>query len=91
VRPTPSHALSEAERAELVRVANELCFAAVAPAPIAPMLAEEGVYLASESTSSRVLRDEGAGSSSRSRKDAPRRAPAHDAHRQHARRCGAGT
>jgi transposase InsO family protein len=59
VRPAPSHALSEAERAELVRVANEPRFAAVPPARIVPMLADDGLYLASESTFSRVLRDEG--------------------------------
>ena len=59
VRPLPSHALSEAERAELVRVANEPRFAAVPPARIVPMLADDGVYLASESTFSRVLRAEG--------------------------------
>jgi len=59
VRPLPSHALSQAERAELVRVANEPRFAAVPPARIVPMLADDGVYLASESTFSRVLRDEG--------------------------------
>ena len=58
-RPEPSHALSEVERAELVRVANEPRFAAVPPARIVPMLADDGVYLASESTFSRVLRDEG--------------------------------
>jgi putative transposase len=59
VRPRPGHALSEAERAELVRVANEPRFAAVPPAPIVPMLADDGVYLASESSFSRVLLDEG--------------------------------
>ena len=59
VRPVPSHALNDAERAELVRVANEPRFAAVPPARIVPMLADDGVYLASESTFSRVLRDEG--------------------------------
>ena len=59
VRPLPSHALSQAERAELVRVANEPRFAAVPPARIVPMLADVGVYLASESTFSRVLRNEG--------------------------------
>ena len=32
VRPAPRHALSSAERAELVRVANEPRFAAVPPA-----------------------------------------------------------
>ena len=59
VRPLPGHALSQVERAELVRVANEPRFAAVPPARIVPMLADDGVYLASESTFSRVLRDEG--------------------------------
>ena len=59
VRPLPSHALSDSERAEIVRVANEPRFAAVPPARIVPMLADDGVYLASESTFSRVLRDEG--------------------------------
>jgi len=59
LRPLPSHALSDAERAELVRVANEPRFAAVPPARIVPMLADDGVYLASESTFSRVLREHG--------------------------------
>lgn len=36
VRPLPSHALSEVERAELVRVANGPRFAAVPPARIGP-------------------------------------------------------
>ena len=59
VRAVPSHALSQAERAELLRVANEPRFAAVPPARIVPMLADDGVYLASESSFSRVLRAEG--------------------------------
>ena len=59
VRPVPSHALSEVERAQLLRVANEPRFASVPPARIVPMLADEGVYLASESTFSRVLRAQG--------------------------------
>ena len=50
VRPPRGHALSDVERAELVRVANEPRFAAVPPARIVPMLADDGVYLASEST-----------------------------------------
>jgi hypothetical protein len=37
VRPLPSHALSDAERAVLVRVANEPRFAAVPPARIVPL------------------------------------------------------
>ncbi len=59
VRPVLGHALSEAERRQLLRVANEPRFAAVPPARIVPMLADEGVYLASESTFSRVLREHG--------------------------------
>jgi hypothetical protein len=58
-RPPPAHALSEAERAELLRVANEPRFAALPPAQIVPRLADEGVYLASESTFHRVLRAQG--------------------------------
>jgi putative transposase len=59
VRATPSHALSEAERAQLLAVANEPRFAAVPPARIVPMLADEGIYLASESSFSRVLKAHG--------------------------------
>ena len=59
VRPTPSHALSPAERAALLAVANEPRFAAVRPARIVPMLADEGKYLGSESTLARVLREHG--------------------------------
>ena len=59
VRPTPSHALSVDERAKLLEVANEPRFAAVPPARIVPMLADEGVYIASESSFSRVLRSHG--------------------------------
>ena len=59
LRPLPSHALSQAERAQLLAVANEPRFAAVPPARIVPMLADEGIYLASESSFSRVLREHG--------------------------------
>lgn len=59
VRPMPEHALSEAERAQILRVANEPRFAAMPPARIVPMLADEGVYLASESSFQRMLRAHG--------------------------------
>jgi hypothetical protein len=59
LRPIPSHALSSDERAKLLNVANEPRFCAVPPARIVPMLADEGVYLASESTFARVLRAHG--------------------------------
>ncbi len=58
-RPMPSHALSEAERARIVAVANEPRFADLPPARIVPALADEGTYLASESSFHRVLRAHG--------------------------------
>jgi len=57
IRPTPAHALSQAERARVLSAANEPRFADVPPARIVPMLADEGTYVASESTFHRVLRD----------------------------------
>ena len=57
--PTPSHALTDQERAAVLKVANEPRFADMPPARIVPTLADEGVYLASESTFSRVLRAAG--------------------------------
>ena len=59
VRPVCGHALSPEERAALLAVANEPRFAAVPPARIVPMLADEGVYLGSESSMARVLREHG--------------------------------
>jgi transposase InsO family protein len=73
VRPPPVHALSPAERAEVLRVANEPRFAEVPPARIVPMLADEGVYLASESSFERVLREHGQ-RAHRGRAKAPRAA-----------------
>jgi transposase InsO family protein len=58
-RPTPAHALTEAERAEILRVANEPRFAALPPARIVPILADEGIYIASESSFHRVLKAHG--------------------------------
>lgn len=55
--PLPAHALSPQERAQVLRVANEPRFADMPPARIVPMLADEGVYIASESTFARVLRE----------------------------------
>lgn len=59
VRPTPTHALSEAERAAIVEVANIPQYAALPPAQIVPRLADEGRYLASESSFHRILRQAG--------------------------------
>jgi putative transposase len=48
-RPTPSHALSDAERARIIEIANEPRFAETPPARIVPALADEGIYIASVS------------------------------------------
>ncbi|MBD5804955.1 IS2 transposase TnpB [Azoarcus sp. Aa7] len=58
-RPTPAHALTEAERARILAVANEPRFADQPPARIVPALADEGLYIASESSFQRVLRAHG--------------------------------
>lgn len=59
LRQPPSHALGPDERAEILRIANEPRFAEIPPARIVPMLADEGRYVASESSFSRILRGEG--------------------------------
>jgi putative transposase len=58
-RPAPSHALTAAERARIIEVANESRFAETPPARIVPALADEGTYIASESSFHRVLRAAG--------------------------------
>ena len=88
---TPAHALSEDERRQIISVANESRFADMPPARIVPMLADEGVYLASESSFSRVLRAQG-----QNQHRGRCRAPKPCAHRRHTSprhrpRCGAGT
>ena len=55
-RSVPSHALSEAERARIIEIANEPRFADTPPARIVPALADEGIYIANESSFHRVLR-----------------------------------
>lgn len=56
VRPTPAHALTAEERATVLKLANEPRFAELPPAQIVPRLADEGCYVASESSFHRVLR-----------------------------------
>ena len=58
-RPVPSHALSKAERARIIEIANEPRFAETPAARIVPALADEGIYIASESSFHRVLRAHG--------------------------------
>jgi transposase InsO family protein len=58
-RTVPSHALSEMERTRIIELANEPRFADTPPARIVPALADEGIYIASESSFYRVLRAHG--------------------------------
>jgi putative transposase len=58
-RAVPSHALTEAEKARIIEVANKPRFADTPPTRIVPSLADEGIYIASESSFYRVLRAHG--------------------------------
>jgi len=53
----PANKLSEIERKKLLQVANSERFSDLPPTQIVPMLAEQGLYIASESTFYRVLRE----------------------------------
>ncbi|RQS54968.1 IS3 family transposase [Burkholderia sp. Bp8963] len=55
-RPEPGNKLSEAERQQILEVANSAEFASLPPSQIVPSLADRGIYLASESSFYRVLR-----------------------------------
>ncbi len=56
-RPTPAHALSEAERQAILDACHRADFASLPPAQIVTrLLDEEGTYIASESSFYRVLR-----------------------------------
>jgi transposase InsO family protein len=79
LRPTPQHALTAAEREQILRVANEPRFADMPPARIVPALADDGVYLASESSFHRVLRAHGQ-TRHRGRAKAPRKSRAPTTH-----------
>lgn len=85
LRPPPAHALSAAERQQVLQVANEPRFAELPAARIVPMLADEGVYLASESSFQRILRAHGQ-SVHRARSKAPRPPRTPSTHRASTRR-----
>ena len=53
----PANKLSEAERRQILAVANEPEFAHMPPSQIVPILADRGRYIASESSFYRVLRE----------------------------------
>lgn len=55
-RPEPTNKLSETERQELLEVCNQPEYASLPPSQIVPKLADEGRYIASESTFYRTLK-----------------------------------
>ena len=71
---TPANKLTDAERAEVLAAANRPGYASLTPHQIVPKLADEGLYLASESTFYRVLKEAGQGQRRR-RSQAPQRRP----------------
>ena len=58
-RPEPANKLSEAERTAVLDACNSKEFASLPPSQIVPKLADQGQYLASESSFYRILRAEG--------------------------------
>jgi len=55
-RPPPANKLAEEERAAILNVCHQKEFASLPPSQIVPKLADDGLYLASESSYYRVLR-----------------------------------
>ena len=72
LRPAPPNKLSEEERRAVLEAANGAGFASLTPHQIVPKLADEGIYLASESTFYRVLKAAGQGAR-RGRSQSPRK------------------
>lgn len=55
-RPLPSNSYSEAERAHILETCNSKEYESLPPSQIVPQLADEGLYIGSESTFYRVLK-----------------------------------
>lgn len=54
-----AHRFSEEERQQVLETVNDSLFADLTPAQIVAILAEEGIYVGSESTIYRIMRQEG--------------------------------
>jgi len=59
VHATPKSKLTDAERESILTVCSEKEFASLPPSQIVPILADRGLYIASEATFYRVLRAAG--------------------------------
>lgn len=56
-RPEPVNKLSQEERAQILKTMNSEEFSSKAPCEVVPILADQGVYLASESTFYKTLKE----------------------------------
>lgn len=56
---TPKNKLKKHEEDEVLNIANSKRFCDIAPSQIVPILADEGIYVASESTFYRLLKKGG--------------------------------
>lgn len=57
VRPVPKNKLSEEERQQIIEVVNNKEFQSLPPSQIVPRLADQGIYIASESTFYNVMKE----------------------------------
>ena len=57
-RPTPKNKITEEERKEIMETVNSPKYADLSPSQIVPKLADEGKYIASESTIYKILKEE---------------------------------
>lgn len=59
VRPVPANKLSAEERARVLAICHQPAYASLPPGQIVPQLADQGEYIASESSFYRILRQAG--------------------------------
>jgi putative transposase len=79
-RPSPSNKLSPEEREQILCIANSTEYSSLPPSQIVPSLADKGIYVASESSFYRVLKQEGQQNHrGRSRKRTTRKPSTHKA------------
>lgn len=56
-RPTPKNKLTEEEKQRIIQILNQPKYKSLPPSQVVPILADEGTYVASESTFYRVLKE----------------------------------
>ena len=54
---SPPHKLSETERQAIISITNQVDYEELSPSQIVPLLADKGMYIGSESSFYRVLRE----------------------------------